>query len=151
MAHQVRGFDHPLGPAFPDDRCRGPRRGPLLAAAGMLAGIALGPAAARATIVWEGREVPAWPDLPESSPTRPAGRGLASAPSGINLFPHPAGVVRGLTILVDFSDKASAYSKEEIEAWLNQTGYNKFGLKGSIRDYYLKQSNGKVDYQNEVV
>lgn len=130
---------------------RFPRRGPLLAAGAILAAFAAAPSSARATIVWEGREVPAWPDLPESGGAAVAGRHLAAAPSGINLFPHPSGVVRGLTILVDFSDKTSAYSKEEIEAWLNQTGYNKFGLKGSIRDYYLKQSSGKVDYQNELV
>jgi len=126
-------------------------RRPLLAAVGLLAGFAAAPSPARATIVWEGREVPAWPDLPESSAAGPAGRRLAAAPPSINLFPHPSGTVRGLTILVDFSDKASAYSKEEIDAWLNQVGYSKFGLKGSIRDYYLKQSNSKVDYQNEVV
>jgi M6 family metalloprotease-like protein/MYXO-CTERM domain-containing protein len=123
----------------------------VLAAFALLAGFVAAPSPARATIVWEGREVPAWPDLPESSAAGFVGRHLASAPSGINLFPHPSGVVRGLTILVDFSDRASAYSKEEIDAWLNQIGYSKFGLKGSIRDYFLKQSSGKVDYQNEVV
>ena len=58
--------------------------------------------------------------------------------------------MRGLTILVDFSDQAGAYSKAEIDAWLNTQGYQRFGLTGSIRDYYLKQSNGAVDYQNEV-
>lgn len=125
--------------------------GPLLAAVALLAGFAATSSPARATIVWEGREVPAWPDLPASSAPQSTGTRFAAAASGINLFPHPSGVVRGLTILVDFSDRASAYSKEEIDAWLNQIGYNKFGLKGSIRDYYLKQSNGAVDYQNEVI
>ncbi|HKO49924.1 MAG TPA: M6 family metalloprotease domain-containing protein [Polyangiaceae bacterium] len=104
---------------------------------------------AQATIVVNGKAVPAWPDLEPSEP--PPGilfdefgtRALA-------LFPHPSGVVRGLTILVDFSDQTGAYSKTEIDAWLNTKGYAQFGLTGSIRDYYLKQSNGKVDYQNEV-
>lgn len=115
----------------------------------LLVGAAIGlPAApANATIVWQGREVPAWPDLPLPAASTP---GFEQAASNINLFPHPSGVVKGLTILVDFSDQASAYSKEEIDAWLNQSGYSKFGLKGSVRDYYLNQSNGKVDYQNEV-
>jgi M6 family metalloprotease-like protein len=58
--------------------------------------------------------------------------------------------VHGLTIVIDFSDQASAYSKPEIEAWLNQPGYQKFGLTGSVRDYYFGQSRGQVDYQNEV-
>jgi M6 family metalloprotease-like protein/MYXO-CTERM domain-containing protein len=116
--------------------------------AALLAGATIGlPATANATIVWEGREVPAWPDLPLAAQSTP---GFQQAATSINLFPHPSGVVRGLTILVDFSDQASAYSKEEVDAWLNQSGYNKFSLKGSVRDYYLNQSNGKVDYQNEV-
>lgn len=122
-------------------------RPPALAA--LLVGVAsaLPAAPANATIVWEGREVPAWPDLPAPAPSTP---GFQQAATNINLFPHPSGVVRGLTILVDFSDQASGYSKEEVDAWLNQAGYAKFGLKGSVRDYYLGQSNGKVDYQNEV-
>ena len=153
MTNQSCHFGASLRP-FPGFLSRTPNgrhRGPLLAAAALLAGFAATSSPARATIVWEGREVPAWPDLPESSASQPTRTRSAGAPSGINLFPHPSGVVRGLTILIDFSDRASAYSKEEIDAWLNQTGYNKFGLKGSIRDYYLKQSNGTVDYQNEVV
>jgi M6 family metalloprotease-like protein/MYXO-CTERM domain-containing protein len=85
--------------------------------------------------------------LPQPAQSTP---GFLQAATNINLFPHPSGVVRGLTILVDFSDQASAYSKEEVDAWLNQAGYSKFGLKGSVRDYYLNQSNGKVDYKNEV-
>ena len=105
---------------------------------------------AHATIVYEGREVPAWPDLEQSS-APPAGVAFdtVGVPS-IHLFPHPSGVVHGLTILVDFSDQSGAYSKQEIDGWLNTQGYAKFGLSGSIRDYYLKQSNGKVDFQNEV-
>ncbi len=105
---------------------------------------------AAATIVYNGREVSAWPDLEQPS-TPPAGGAfdVVGAP-GIHLFSHPSGVVHGLTILVDFSDQTGAYSKDEINAWLNTKGYNKFGLTGSVRDYYLQQSNGKVDYQNEV-
>lgn len=100
---------------------------------------------AQATIVWEGKEVPAWPDLPIVAP--PAGAALAVSKP---LFPHPSGSVVGLTILVDFSDQAAAYTKDDVDAWLNQKGFTGFGLKGSVRDYYLGQSRGKVDYQNEV-
>ena len=100
---------------------------------------------AGATIVWEGHEVAAWPDAPVPAVTG-AGQLAAATP----LFPHPSGIVRGLTILVDFSDQAAAYTKTDVEAWLNQDGYSGFGLKGSVRDYYFGQSRGKVDYQNEV-
>ncbi|HYP76931.1 MAG TPA: M6 family metalloprotease domain-containing protein [Polyangiaceae bacterium] len=104
---------------------------------------------AHATIVVNGKTVSAWPDLEPSAPPPGVAFETVGTP-GIKLFPHPSGVVRGLTILVDFSDQAPAYSKTEIDAWLNTKGYNQFGLTGSIRDYYLKQSNGMVDYQNDV-
>jgi M6 family metalloprotease-like protein/MYXO-CTERM domain-containing protein len=100
---------------------------------------------ASATIVWEGREVAAWPDAPIVAPA-----GKAQLAVSTPLFPHPSGVVRGLTILVDFSDQAAAYTKADVEAWLNQEGFNGFNLKGSVRDYFFGQSQGKVDYQNEV-
>lgn len=97
--------------------------------------------------MWEGKEVAAWPDLAQVPVVAPSGAQFAvSTP----LFPHPSGVVRGLTILVDFSDQPAAYSKTDVEAWLNQEGFNGFGLKGSVRDYFFGQSQGKVDYQNEV-
>ncbi|HYQ14262.1 MAG TPA: M6 family metalloprotease domain-containing protein [Polyangiaceae bacterium] len=117
-------------------------------AASLLAGawLTLG-APAAATIVWEGKEVPAWPDLPERAP---AAGNARFAQLGTQLFPHPSGVVRGLTILVDFSDQAAAYTKADVDAWLNQQGYKQFGLDGSVRDYYFGQSSGKVDYQNDV-
>lgn len=105
-------------------------------------------ARAEATIVWEGKEVAAWPDLP--SPSAVPKNGAQFAQENAPLFPHPSGVVHGLTILVDFSDQAAAYTKADVDAWLNQEGFTGFGLKGSVRDYYLGQSMGKVDYQNEV-
>ncbi len=103
---------------------------------------------AKATIVWQGREVPAWPDLP--APPTSGTASVEFAKIGINQFPHPAGVVRGLTILIDFSDQAPAYTKAQVDAWLNAPGYKEFKLTGSVRDYFLAQSNGKVDYQNTV-
>lgn len=114
--------------------------------AGLMASVCLTLSAhAGATIVWEGHEVAAWPDTPIAAP----GAGAQLAVS-TQLFPHPNGVVRGLTILVDFSDQPAAYTKADVEAWLNEKGFSGFGLKGSIRDYFLGQSQGKVDYQNEV-
>jgi len=106
---------------------------------------------AGATIVVDGKRVSAWPESQLREPAPAPGTALDTVGTpGIKLFPHPSGVVLGLTILVDFSDQAGAYSKAEIDAWLNTKGYQRFGLTGSIRDYYLKQSNGAVDYQNEV-
>ena len=105
-------------------------------------------ARAEATIVWEGKQVAAWPDLP--LPVVVAKGGASFAQVSAPFFPHPSGVVHGLTILVDFSDQAAAYTKTDVDAWLNQEGFTGFGLKGSVRDYYFGQSMGKVDYQNEI-
>ncbi len=114
--------------------------------AGLVLAVGFLPSLAQATIVWEGKMVPAWPDLQP-----PADASKAFALLGpIHLFPHPSGVVKGLVLLVDFSDTPATLSKDEIDAWLNTKGYNKYGLTGSIRDYYLGQSNNVVDYQNEV-
>jgi M6 family metalloprotease-like protein/MYXO-CTERM domain-containing protein len=114
--------------------------------AGLTAAFALAAGPAHATIVWEGKVVPAWPDLePPANASVLYDQVLPS-----HLFPHPSGVVKGLAILVDFSDTPASLSKEEVDAWLNTQGYNKNGLTGSIRDYYLGQSNTIVDYQNEV-
>lgn len=101
---------------------------------------------AQATIVWEGKQVPAWPDLQPPANARV----LYDQAAPVHLFPHPSGVVKGLVILVDFSDATATFAKDEVDAWLNTKGYNKNGLTGSIRDYFLGQSNNIVDYQNEV-
>lgn len=103
-------------------------------------------APASATIVWNGQEVPAWPE--EALPYVPAGAALAAPNTG--LYPHPQGNVFGLTLLVDFSDTPPAFNKEQINNWLNQKGYKEGGLNGSVRDYYFDESNGKVDFQNEI-
>jgi M6 family metalloprotease-like protein len=121
------------------------RRDFILPACWILA-VGLLPSPARATIVWDGKVVPAWPDL--QPPANPSTRYDQLGP--IHIFPHPTGVVKGLVILVDFSDVPATLSKEEVDAWLNTNGYNKYGLTGSIRDYFLGQSNNIVDYQNEV-
>ena len=101
---------------------------------------------AQALIVWNGQVVPAWPD--EARPALPAGAQLAA--SNIGLYPDPKGAVFGLTLLIDFSDAAPAFSKAEVDAWLNQKGYTGGGLNGSVRDYFFDESNGLVDFQNEI-
>jgi len=122
----------------------------LILACGLPAGFA------RATIVWDGKEVAAWPDLQRPAnasifnPSILADQVLADQAVPSHLFPHPSGVVNGLVILVDFSDTPATLTKSDVDAWLNTKGYNKSGLTGSIRDYYLGQSNNLVDYQNEV-
>jgi M6 family metalloprotease-like protein len=102
-----------------------------------------------ALIVVDGQIVQEWPDQP--SPHANVSRLAAGATHPIGFYPDPKGVVRGLTILVDFSDASPAFSVEEIDAWLHEPGFAQDGLNGSVRDYFLDNSNGLVDFQNQVV
>lgn len=112
-----------------------------------LSGVSLRGSDARGLIVWEGQVVSEWPEA--AKPLQlPAGAALA-APN-IGLYPHPQGTVYGLTLLIDFNDTSPAFSKQQIDAWLNQKGYTEGGLNGSVRDYFFDESNGLVDFQNEI-
>lgn len=61
------------------------------------------------------------------------------------------GAVRGLTILVEFSDVTSTVTKADVEEALNGTNYTRNGNICSVREYFLRVSNGKLDYTNVVV
>lgn len=61
------------------------------------------------------------------------------------------GKVRGLTILVEFQDVAAAVSRDDVAAMLNEPGYARNGNTGSVRDYFLTMSSGRLDFTNEVV
>jgi M6 family metalloprotease-like protein len=113
------------------------------------AATALLAAPASALIVVDGKIVPEWPDQPRRA-ARVATAAQMAGP-GIGFYPDPKGVVHGLTVLVDFSDASPAFSAAEVDAWLNEPGFSEDGLNGSVRDYYFDNSNGKVDFQNQVV
>jgi M6 family metalloprotease-like protein len=106
-------------------------------------GLAAGPASA--LIVYDGKIVDAWPE--EAQPNKALGK-IGADPA--HYYPHPAGAVWGLTLLVDFSDTPPAFTKAEVNDWLNLKGFNRFNCNGSVRDYYAAVSNGKVDFQNEI-
>jgi M6 family metalloprotease-like protein len=106
-------------------------------------------APASALIVWKGKIVREWPE--EAGEMDSSAQRMQSPAHPIGRYPHPKGTVWGLTILIDFSDTAPAFTKEQVDGWLNQRGYAEGGLKGSIRDYFFDNSNGIVDFQNQVV
>jgi M6 family metalloprotease-like protein len=113
----------------------------------LVAATALLAAPASALIVVDGKIVPEWPEQSQ----RAAPKTAAQVIGGYGFYPDPKGVVHGLTLLVDFSDASPAFSAEEVEAWLNQPGFSEDGLNGSVRDYFFENSNGAVDFQNQVV
>ena len=61
------------------------------------------------------------------------------------------GSVRGLTILVNFSDKASTTTAADVDHMVNGPDFTVNGNISSVRDYFLKVSSGKLDYTNTVV
>ncbi len=67
-------------------------------------------------------------------------------------YPIPAvsGSVRGIALLVDFSDEPATIDPAEVVPFLNQVGYAVNGNNGSVRDYYHDVSNGRLDLTHEV-
>lgn len=61
------------------------------------------------------------------------------------------GTVRGLTILVNFRDLASTVTRADVSALLNDPNYTRNGNFCSARDYFRIVSNGRLDYNNDVV
>ena len=60
------------------------------------------------------------------------------------------GKVRGLTVLVDFSDVPVTIPNREIASLLNDDHYTGNGNAASVRGYFLQMSGGHLDYSNEV-
>ncbi|NND73304.1 MAG: M6 family metalloprotease domain-containing protein [Rhodothermales bacterium] len=61
------------------------------------------------------------------------------------------GTIRGLTILVNFSDVVSTTTAAHVAHMTNGPNYTLNGNASSVRDYFLTVSNGKLDYTNTVV
>jgi M6 family metalloprotease-like protein len=60
------------------------------------------------------------------------------------------GPYKGLCILVEFPDVTGTIPKEEVEDFCNKQGYNGYGNNGSVYDYFLKCSRGRLEYKNVV-
>lgn len=56
----------------------------------------------------------------------------------------------GLCLLIDFPDVPGTISREEVDAYCNQPGYNGFGNNGSVFDYFFENSNGLLSYTSIV-
>jgi M6 family metalloprotease-like protein len=52
----------------------------------------------------------------------------------------------GLCLLIDFPDAPGTISRNEVEAYCNQHGYTGFGNNGSVLDYFMDNSGGKLHY-----
>jgi len=56
----------------------------------------------------------------------------------------------GLCLLVDFPDVPATISQAQVEAYCNESGYNEFGNNGSVYDYFLDNSGGRLRYTSVV-
>jgi M6 family metalloprotease-like protein len=56
----------------------------------------------------------------------------------------------GLCLLIDFPDARGTISRDEVDAFCNQPGYQGFGNNGSVMDYFGVVSNGRLTYRTIV-
>ena len=73
---------------------------------------------------------------------------------GLAFAPPQRGTVGdfvGLCLLIDFSDEPGTISRDEVDKFCNQQGYNGFGNNGSVFDYFFDNSIGRCRYTNVVV
>lgn len=56
----------------------------------------------------------------------------------------------GLCLLVEFPDVPGTISRDEVEAFCNQSGYSGFGNRGSVNDFFSDNSLGRLNYTNIV-
>jgi len=66
------------------------------------------------------------------------------------LVHHVIGNIKGLCIVVDFSDEQAVLPITEFDNFCNDLNYINFGNNGSLRKFYSDISGGLVDYQNVV-
>jgi len=62
-----------------------------------------------------------------------------------NLLRSYVGVARGICTLVEFPNKSLVKTKAEFNNLMNQVGYNASSARGSVCDYYLENSYGKLN------
>lgn len=56
----------------------------------------------------------------------------------------------GLCLLIDFADEPATIPREEVDRFCNQPGYNGFGNRGSVFDFFRDNSIGRCRYTNIV-
>jgi M6 family metalloprotease-like protein len=62
----------------------------------------------------------------------------------------PTGKVKGLAIIVDFSDEPGALQLSDFEAFLNGENYTAYGNKGSVKEYFSDITGKVIEYENVV-
>jgi M6 family metalloprotease-like protein len=99
------------------------------------------------------RKTPPHHDRHGSSPRAAELRNFTFGPSAGLLSGRrlSIGTVRGLTILVNFQDVTTQVTRQNVDDLLNGQNYTANGNLCSAREYFLRVSDGKLDYTNTVV
>lgn len=87
---------------------------------------------------------------PEAANDKLRTASLQAASTGISPMAVATGAMRGLTIIIDFSDSPATISQAQVSSFLNDVPYTGFGNAQSVRGYFQSVSGGKLDYQNTV-
>ena len=77
----------------------------------------------------------------------------AGAAPGIALAPpqrETVGDFVGLCILIQFPDVPGTISRDQVDDFCNKPGYTGFGNNGSVYDYFLEASGGRLKYKSIV-
>ena len=78
-----------------------------------------------------------------------------SAASALGIAPAPpqrqtVGDFVGLCLLIEFPDVPATIPQSEVNDFCNRVGYSGFGNSGSVYDYFLDVSGGRLRYRNIV-
>jgi M6 family metalloprotease-like protein len=93
------------------------------------------------------------PDAARQEALAAKGRMIQNNLGGKSLMrkePPHSGAVKGLCLIVDFSDSPGTITPSDVDNFCNQEGYNDNGNNGSVRDYFYDVSNGVLTYTNYV-
>lgn len=79
-------------------------------------------------------------------------RAAAAAPGVAPAPPHreTVGDFVGLCLLVQFPDVPGTITRDQVDDFCNKPGYTGFGNNGSVYDYFLEISGGRLKYKNIV-
>lgn len=60
------------------------------------------------------------------------------------------GKIESLVVLIEFADRDAFFTRDEVDSFFNQAGYNKYHNNGSIHDYWAAVSQGRVNIHTNV-
>lgn len=60
------------------------------------------------------------------------------------------GKIEALVILIEFADRTSKFTPEEVDNFFNQVGFNKYHDNGSVHDYWYEVSQHRINVHTNV-